>query len=94
MVFLASHNSFTYVNSIIEERVLTPPHHEPGIYPKWLAEIGVRNVIVENVAIKEIAIFNQNKVNVFVGVSIKTPKELVLDLLNGTLETNNNTCSS
>ncbi|BAX78426.1 NifB/NifX family molybdenum-iron cluster-binding protein [Labilibaculum antarcticum] len=80
-------------NSIVEEKVLSPPDHEPGVYPKWLAEIGVTNVIAESMGHKAMALFNQNKINVFVGVSIKTPKELVMDLLNGTLETNDNSCS-
>ena len=80
-------------NSIAHEEILTPPPHEPGVYPKWLAEIGVTNVIAGGMGKKAIALFNQNKVNVFVGVSIKAPKELVLEFLNGTLETYDNTCS-
>lgn len=80
-------------NSIVKMETITPPPHEPGVYPKWLAKIGVTNVIAGGMGIKAIALFNQNKINVFVGVSMKEPKELVLDLLNGILETSDNTCS-
>ncbi len=80
-------------NLIVEEEILDPPPHEPGLYPKWLAEMGVTNVIAEGMGQKAIALFNQNKINVFVGVPVKAPKELVLELLNGTLETSDNTCS-
>lgn len=80
-------------NSIVKEEKLTPPPHEPGLYPKWLAEMGVTNVIAGGMGQKAIALFNQNKINVFVGVAIKDPKELVFDFLNGTLETRDNTCS-
>jgi predicted Fe-Mo cluster-binding NifX family protein len=80
-------------NSIVKEEKLTPPPHEPGLYPKWLAEMGVTNVIAAGMGQKAIALFNQNKISVFVGVPIKDPKELVLEFINGTLETKDNTCS-
>ncbi len=80
-------------NSIVEKEVLVPPHHQPGVYPKWLAELGVTDVIAGGMGPKAIALFNQNKINVFVGVEIKSPEELVLDLLNGILETSDNTCT-
>ena len=80
-------------NFIIKEEVMTPPPHEPEVYPKWLAEVGVTDVIAGGMGQKTIALFNQNKIHVFVGVSLKPPKELVLELLNGILETSDNTCS-
>ncbi|MBN1171520.1 MAG: hypothetical protein JXA67_05050, partial [Micromonosporaceae bacterium] len=27
--------------AIVSRQDLTPPHHEPGVYPRWLAEQGV-----------------------------------------------------
>jgi len=79
--------------SIVDEEVLTPPPHEPGVYPKWLAEIGVTVVISAGMGHKAIALFNQNKIHVFVGVALKPPKELVVDMLKGILETSDNTCT-
>lgn len=80
-------------NLIVKMTTLTPPPHEPGVFPKWLAEIGVTNVIAGSIGRNAIALFNQNKINVFVGVAMKDPKDLVSDLLNGILETCDNTCS-
>jgi predicted Fe-Mo cluster-binding NifX family protein len=79
--------------SVIEEEVMSTPSPEPGLYPKWLTEMGVTDVIVHNIEQKTIALFNKNKIHVFVGVYQKPPKELVLELLNGILETHDNTCS-
>ncbi len=80
-------------NSVVQEEILTPPPHEPGLYPKWLAGKGVTDVIAAGMGQMAIALFNTNKINVFVGVPIKSPKDLVEDFINGTIETRDNTCS-
>lgn len=80
-------------NSITKEEILTPPVYEPEFYPKWLAEMGVTDVIADAMQRNVIALFNQNKIHVFIGVEIKSLKELATDFLNGTLETCDNTCS-
>ncbi len=72
--------------------ILSPPPHEPGVYPKWLAEMGVTDVIAGGMGQRAIVLFNQNKINVFVGVPVKTPKELVMDFIDGILETSDNVC--
>jgi len=79
--------------SIAEEDVMILPSDESDVYPKRLAEMGVTDVIVQSIGQNAIALFNQNKVHVFVGVPVKIPRELVMELLNGTLETNDITCS-
>lgn len=77
---------------IINEEELTPPPHEPGVFPEWLANMGVTDVIAGGMGQRAIELFNQNKINVFIGVPVKTPKELVLDFLSSTLETSDNSC--
>jgi len=79
-------------NTIVSETTLEPPPHEPGVYPKWLADMGVTDIIAKGMGQRAIVLFNQNKINVFVGVPVKPPKELVLDYLEGTLETSDNCC--
>ena len=79
-------------DSIKSESVLSPPGHEPGVFPKWLANLGITDVIASGMGQKAIVLFNQNKVNVFIGVPAKSPKELVQDYLNGILETSDNCC--
>lgn len=79
-------------SKIIKEETLKPPKHEPDVYPKWLADMGVDDVIAGGMGHKAISIFNQNKINVFVGVPHKSPEKLILDFLEGTLETSDNVC--
>ena len=53
-------------NKIVEGKTFIPPKHEPGVYPKWLADMGVTDVIAGGMGHKAISIFNHNKINVFV----------------------------
>jgi predicted Fe-Mo cluster-binding NifX family protein len=77
---------------ILNEELIIAPVHQMGLLPRWLAKKNVTDVIVAGIGHKAIEVFNQNKINVFVGVQIKEPLELVNDYLNGTLETNGNLC--
>ena len=79
-------------NSITEESLVTPPPHEPGLLPAWLAEKGVTDVIAGGMGQRAIDLFNQQKINVFVGAQIKSHTELASDLLNNTLAAGANYC--
>ncbi len=82
----------TNKNIITEEQLITPPPHEPGLLPGWLAEKGVTDVIAGGMGQRAIGLFNQQKINVFVGAPIKAPKELASDLLSDTLKAGANYC--
>jgi len=79
-------------NLISGELLVTPPPHEPGLLPAWIAEKGVTDVISGGMGQRAINLFNQHKINVYVGAQIKTPVELVNDFMNGTLEAGANYC--
>jgi predicted Fe-Mo cluster-binding NifX family protein len=79
-------------NSIINEVRVTPPPHEPGLLPAWLSEKGVTDVIAGGMGQRAISLFNQQKINVYVGAPSKSPAELVSDLLNDKLEAGSNCC--
>jgi predicted Fe-Mo cluster-binding NifX family protein len=79
-------------NVITGEEQVTPPPHEPGLLPGWLAEKGVTDVIAGGMGQRAIGIFNHHKINVFVGAPLKSPKELASDLLSNTLEAGANYC--
>ena len=68
------------------ETLITPPPHEPGLLPGWLAEKGVTDVIAGGMGERAISIFNQHAINVFVGAPVKNPDELAADLLNERLQ--------
>jgi predicted Fe-Mo cluster-binding NifX family protein len=78
--------------SISDEKLITPPAHEPGLYPAWLAEKGVTDVIAGGMGQNAITLFNQKNINVFVGAPIKKSKDLANDLLNNTLSAGANYC--
>lgn len=79
--------------SILNETLIPSPPHQPGLIPIWLAKHNVTDLIVGGIGHKAIEIFNQHKINVFVGAQVKETKELVTDYLNGILETNGNLCN-
>lgn len=78
--------------NIVAEEKVTPPPHEPGVLPKWLAEQGVTDVLAGGMGHKAIQIFNYNDVNVFVGVPKLAAQELVTGFLNETIEFSANYC--
>jgi predicted Fe-Mo cluster-binding NifX family protein len=79
-------------NKVSDETLVNPPPHEPGLLPGWLAEKGVTDVIAGGMGQRAINLFNQQKINVYVGAPRKSPKELAADLLNNSLAAGANYC--
>jgi predicted Fe-Mo cluster-binding NifX family protein len=79
-------------NLISEVTLVTPPPHEPGLLPAWLAEKGVTDVIAGGMGQRAIDLFNKQKINVFVGAQLKSHGDLVNDLLNDSLVAGANYC--
>jgi predicted Fe-Mo cluster-binding NifX family protein len=79
-------------NKIISENATTSPPHEPGILPAWLAKQGATDIIASGMGNRAISLFNEQKINVFLGSEIKEPKELVQNLINDNLTTGKNFC--
>ncbi len=77
---------------IISEEIVTPPPHEPGLLPKWLAQQGVTDVLAGGMGQKAIEIFKYNDVNVFVGAPKLTANELTEGFLNGSISFTANYC--
>jgi predicted Fe-Mo cluster-binding NifX family protein len=79
-------------NTISREYLVTPPPHEPGLLPGWLAQRGVTDVIAGGMGQRAIDLFTLQNIQVKVGVQAKTPLELVADWLKGSLLTGVNAC--
>ena len=79
-------------DQIISEQKVVPPPHEPGVLPKWLAEIGATDILAGGMGNKAIQIFNQQGVNVFVGAPQIKSKKLVEGFLNKTIDFSANYC--
>lgn len=70
----------------------TPPAHEPGVFLKWLYELGVNVIFGGGMDNRAQALFHQNKIDVYFGVAIVDLNEIVKTYLAGTLECGVNLC--
>ena len=77
---------------IIKEEYITPPVHQPGVYPKYLADQGVKVIISGGMGVKAQNLFAQNEIEVCVGVNADSPKKLVEQYFTGQLQTGENLC--
>ena len=78
---------------ITDIKEVTPPEHEPGLYPRWVATFGVTDVIGGGMGQKAINLFNEQKINAFVGAPIKSAIELVNDFIADKLNLTANYCN-
>ncbi len=78
--------------TIINETYVTPPPHEPGILPPWLAQQGVRFVIAGGMGSRAQQLFAEQGVKVITGAQEADPRMAIESYLKGTLVTGANTC--
>lgn len=79
-------------NKIVKEDSLQPPVHQPGVYPKFLADQGVNVIIAGGMGQKAQDLFHQNNIEVHMGVQMGDPADLVNDYLSNSLGTGDNLC--
>lgn len=77
---------------VLDVRMLTPPAHEPGVLPRWLAEMDVKTVIAGGMGRRAQMLFTDKGIEVIVGAPENTPQELVQMYLNDQLESGQNIC--
>lgn len=82
----------TEAGQIIKIEKVTPPEHVPGLYPRWVAQFGVTDVIVGGIGQHAINLFNVENINVFVGAPELRTEELVTQFLSGKLILTENSC--
>jgi len=73
--------------AIVKEYLIHVPSHLSESLPKWLAKKGVTDIITREIEQRDINVFNQHKINVFVGVKLENLNDLVQEYIDGTLET-------
>jgi predicted Fe-Mo cluster-binding NifX family protein len=79
-------------NKITFTEMIQQPPHEPGVLPRWLAEMGVTDVLAGGMGNRAIQLFNQHGVNVFVGAPQQNARELVDGYLNNSIAFAANYC--
>jgi len=77
---------------ILNIDLVTPPPHEPGLLPKWLHELEVNTILAGGMGQRAIQLFEQNQIDVVVGVSSGTAEEIVSAYLNQVLQSGENVC--
>jgi predicted Fe-Mo cluster-binding NifX family protein len=71
---------------------VTPPPHEPGLYPKWLSERGATHIIAGGMGQSAQTLFAQNGISVIVGAPEESPEKIATLFLEGSLVTRGNSC--
>jgi predicted Fe-Mo cluster-binding NifX family protein len=79
-------------NEVKEMQEITPPEHQPGLYPRWVAGFGVTDVIAGGMGQKAIDLFLEQNINAFVGAPQNDAKSIVADFLADKLTLNANYC--
>jgi len=77
---------------ILKKDLVPSPAHQPGLLPQWLAEQGVAFVIAGGMGSRAQSLFQQNRIEVIIGVVEGDPEKAVLSHLNGMLTTGDNIC--
>jgi predicted Fe-Mo cluster-binding NifX family protein len=77
---------------ITSQQSLTPPHHEPGVLPKWLSELQVDLVIAGGMGQRAQQLFEQNNIDLVIGAMDNTPQELIEQYMNNRLQSGRNIC--
>ncbi|MFA7137993.1 MAG: NifB/NifX family molybdenum-iron cluster-binding protein [Bacteroidales bacterium] len=80
-------------DKVSEAKYITPPVHQPGVYPQFLAEMGVKVIIAGGMGVQAQELFRSNNIEVCVGVNPDTPENLAKQYLENKLQTGSNQCS-
>jgi len=78
--------------TIVSMNYLTPPPHEPGLFPRWLHEQGANVIIAGGMGQRALGLFAQQQITVLAGAPAEAPEALVKGYLAGTLKTGANVC--
>ncbi|MDR3045692.1 MAG: P-loop NTPase [Desulfovibrio sp.] len=74
------------------QELLTPPPHEPGVLPAWIADTGARLVIAGGMGARARQLLEERGVQVLVGAAAADPADLVAAWFGNRLELGANTC--
>lgn len=77
---------------ILSKTFLTPPPHEPGLLPRWLAEKGATCIIAGGMGSRAQGLFRESNITVVTGAQPNDPEMIIDDFLNERLELGVNAC--
>ena len=74
-------------------KFLEPPAHQPGTYPRFLADQGVEIVLAGGMGVMAQNLFRENNIEVHMGVGVEEPHLVVEQFLRNELQTGDNLCN-
>jgi len=77
---------------IIDTTFVTPPKHEPGVLPKFLAEKGAHVIITGGMGAMAVNLFNNNDIDVVLGAT-GSLSGVIKAYLDGSLQSQGTVCS-
>jgi predicted Fe-Mo cluster-binding NifX family protein len=78
--------------TILNQQILGPPEHQPGVLPKWLSQLQVGLVIAGGIGSRAQQLFAQKNIKVLCGAGSDDPESIVKDYLAGNLDLGENVC--
>lgn len=79
-------------DAVTSSCMVTPPAHQPGLYPRFLAEQGVTVVLAGGMGQKALDLFAQQGIEVLMGMPPEDPTDLATAYLQGKLSSASNAC--
>ena len=78
--------------TILKSETKTPPPHEPGVLPRWIASLGVNLVIAGGMGPMAQQLLAAQGIQVLAGASPAAPEALVKAWFDGSLVCGDNVC--
>ena len=75
-----------------DKELVTPPPHDPGVFPRWLGDLGVNLVIAGGMGQRALSLLTEKGITVITGSPSREPEALVQGYLAGTLVCGPNVC--
>lgn len=78
---------------VIQTQYINPPAHQPGTYPRYLADQGVNTILAGGMGGMAQNLFRENGIEVHLGIGVEDPHVLVNQYLKDELTTGDNLCN-
>jgi len=72
--------------NVKSEEIEIPPKEDITKLPEWAASEGITDIIAYKINKRIITLFTSFRINLFVGIPINTPRNLIEDYINGRLK--------
>jgi len=79
-------------NKVTKTSFVTPPKHEPGVLPQFLATKGAHVIITGGMGAMAVNLFNNNDIDVILGIT-GFLDDIISQYLMGTLQSQGSVCS-